>query len=91
MEGLPPLYQGEYIRINVKLDKKRKNDDNENHDIPRSKKAICNEFQHLELKDYETLQSDRGGKLKLAENQSPDGTTGIIKWKAVLYIRPKLV
>ena len=58
------------------------------------KNAISNEFQHLEIKDYEILQSDRGGRLTLAENQSPDGTTlaeGIIKWKAVLYIRPKLV
>ena len=58
------------------------------------KTAISDEFRHLEIEDYEILQSDRGGRLTLAENQLPDGATlaeGIIKRKAVLYIRPKLV
>lgn len=58
------------------------------------KNAISNVFQHLEISDYEILQSDRGGRLTLAKDQLPDGATlaeGIIKRKAVLYIRPKSV
>ena len=58
------------------------------------KYAISSAFQHLEISEYDLLQSDRGGRLTLTKDQSPNGATladGIIKRKAVLYIRPKSV
>ena len=50
------------------------------------KNAISSAFQHLEISEYDLLQSDRGGRLTLTKYQSPDGATlaeGIIKRKAV--------
>ena len=58
------------------------------------KGAISNAFQHLGITEYEILQSNKSGRLTLAKDQLPDGVTladGIIKRKAVLYIRPKIL
>ena len=54
--------------------------------------AILSVYQHLQINDYEILESERSGRLSLAEEQSPDGASlveGICKHKAVLYIRTK--
>ena len=56
------------------------------------KNAISSAFEHLEISEYDLLQSDRSGRLSLTKDQSPNGATlaeGIIKRKATLYICPK--
>ena len=55
--------------------------------------SILSAYQHLEISEYEILESGRNGKLSPAKEQWPNGTSlmeGIYKRKAVLYIREKL-
>lgn len=56
------------------------------------KQAILSSYQHLNIDNYEVLESERSGRLSLAKEQFPDGASlvdGICRRKAVLYICPK--